>query len=132
VRAATVEITDHRIPAMRSLSDLKGRSLSVPHLEMSYVFTEDPDERNLRTSNMETGMKAVQKAIGELEPLVTSPEERKLLGTIQQDVEQCKSETQTILNMIRDKKTPDAISEVLVGAKATSRRRWTTFRRTST
>jgi len=117
VRAATVEITDHRIPAMRSLSDLKAGLFQYRISEMSYVFTEDPDERNLRTSNMETGMKAVQKAIGELEPLVTSPEERKLLGTIQQDVEQCKSETQTILNMIRDKKTPDAISEVLGSAQ---------------
>jgi len=58
-------------------------------------------------------MKAVQKAIGELEPQITSPEERKLLETIQHDIEQCKSETQTILAMIRDKKTPDAISEVL-------------------
>jgi len=113
VRAATVDITEHRIPAMQSLSELRAGLFQYRISEMSYVFTEDPDERDLRTANMETGMKAVQKAIGELEPQITSPEERKLLETIQHDIEQCKSETQTILAMIRDKKTPDAISEVL-------------------
>ena len=117
VRAATVDISEHRIPAMQSLSDLKAGLFQYRISEMSYVFTEDPDERDLRTANMETGMKAVQKAIAELEPQASSAEEGKLLGTIQQDIEQCKSETQTIRAMIRDKKTPDAISEVLGSAQ---------------
>ncbi len=113
VRAATVDITEHRIPAMQSLSDLKAGLFRYRISEMSYVFTEDPDERQLRTANMETGMKAVEKAIGELQPQVASPEERKLLATIQQDIDQCKAETRSILAMIHNKNTPDAIAEVL-------------------
>jgi len=117
VRAATVEISEHRIPAMQSLSDLQAGLFQYRISEMSYVFTEDPDERELRTANMETGMKAVQKAIGELDHQATSPQESKLVGTIQKDVEQCKAETQTILSMIRNKKGPDAISKVLGSAQ---------------
>lgn len=117
VHAATVEISEHRIPAMQSLSDLKAGLFQYRISEMSYVFTEDSDERELRTANMETGMNAVKKAIAELELQVTTPDERKLLSAIQQDINQCKSETQTILTMIGNKKTPDAIAEVLGSAQ---------------
>jgi methyl-accepting chemotaxis protein len=113
IRAATVDITEHRIPAMQSLSELKAGLFQYRISEMSYVFTEDPDERQLRTAKMETGMEEVKKAIAELEPQAASPEERKLLAAIRQDIEQCKSESQTILTMIGNKKTPDAIAEVL-------------------
>ena len=117
VRADTVDITEHRIPAMQSLSDLKAGLFRYRISEMSYVFTSDPDERDLRTSNMAAGMVSVQKALAELEPQVTSADERKLMASIRQDIDQCKTETQTIQGMIRDKKTPDAVSEVLGSAQ---------------
>ena len=113
VHAATVEITEHRIPAMQSLSDLKAGLFQYRISQMSYVFTEDPDERELRVANMDSGMKIAQKAMAELAPQAATPEEHKLLATIQQDIDQCQSETQAILALIHDKKTPDAISEVL-------------------
>jgi methyl-accepting chemotaxis protein len=117
IRAATVEITEHRIPAMQSLSELKAGLFQYRISEISYVFTEDPDERQLRTAKMETGMEEVKKAIAELEPQAASPEERKLLAAIRQDIERGKAESQTILTMIGNKKTPDAIAEVLGTAR---------------
>ena len=112
VRAATVDITEHQIPAMQSLSDLRAGLFQYRISEMSYVFTEDPDERSLRMANMQKGIAAVTAAMAELDPQASSVEERKLLAAIQQDISHCQTETQTILDMIQSKKTPDAIAEV--------------------
>ena len=117
VHAATVDITEHHIPAMQSLSELKAGLFQYRISEMSYVFTEDLDERQLRTANMAAGMTAVNKAIADLEPQITTSDERTLLSTIKKDIEQCRSESQTILSMIANKKTQDAISEVLGSAQ---------------
>ncbi len=113
VHKATVDITQNRIPAMKSLFDLKAGLFRYRISEMSYVFTGDADERSLRTANMDAGMAAVEKALAELKPQALTVDERKQLDVIQQDVDQCRAETQTILAMIRDNKTPNAIAEVL-------------------
>ena len=129
VHVPTVEITEHRIPAMQSLSDLKAGLFQYRIPQMFYVFTEDPDERELRVANMDSGMKTAQKAMAELAPQAATPEEHKLLATIQQDIDQCQSETQAILALIHDKKTPDATPKCWALRKATSRKPWTTYRR---
>ena len=113
VRAATVDIADHRIPGMLSLTDLRKGLFQYRVAEMSYVFSNDPDERDLRTANMRTGTDIARKAMAELEPQVASEEERKLLDAVHHDVDQCQAETQTIRGLISNNKGPDAIAEVL-------------------
>jgi methyl-accepting chemotaxis protein len=116
VRATTVDMSEHRIPAIQSLSELRAGLMQYRVAEMGYVFTNDPDERDLRISNMETGTGTVKKAEGEFELLIDSPEEKKLYEAIKQDIEQSRTETQTIIGYIKAKKNPDAISEVLGNA----------------
>ncbi len=118
VRTVTVDITEHRIPAMQSLSELKAGLSQYRISEMSYVFTQDAGERQIRTASMESGMNEVKKGVAEFEPHIESPDERKIFNAIQQDIEQCKTETQTILMFVQDKKTPEAISAVLGAAQA--------------
>jgi methyl-accepting chemotaxis protein len=83
---------------------------------MSYVFLNDPDERSLRTANMESGMAMVTKAEKDFEPLIDNPDERKVYEAIRQDIEQCRAETQTILGYTSKNNTADATSEVLGSA----------------
>ena len=113
VRAATVEMADQRIPGILNLATLRKSLLIYRIAEMSYVFTSDPDERELRTSNMQTAWNEAQKAIEDLSAQEMVSEERKLIETVKQDLALCHSETQTIRDMIKSNKTPDAISEVL-------------------
>ena len=112
VRATTVDMSDRRVPAIQALAALQTGLMQYRGAEMSYVFLNDPDERALRTANMESGMAMVAKALGDFDPLVDTPDERKVYDMIKQDVEQCKAETQTILGYISKNNTSDAVSEV--------------------
>jgi methyl-accepting chemotaxis protein len=116
IRATTVDMSDRRVPAIQSLSELQTGLMQYRTSEMSYVFLNDPDERALRTANMEAGMAMVTKAGKDFEPLIDNPDERKVYETIKQDVEQCKEETQTILGYTSKNNAADATSEVLGNA----------------
>ena len=116
VRATTVDMSEHRISAIRSLSELRAGLMQYRVAEMAYVFTEADDERELRLANMAAGMDAVKKAEGEFEPLIDGPEEKKLYETIKQDIEQTKTESQAIMEDIKNKKNADAVSEVMGNA----------------
>ena len=56
VRVKTVDMSDRRVPAIQSLSALQAGLMQYRVSELSYVFLNDPDERALRTANMESGM----------------------------------------------------------------------------
>jgi methyl-accepting chemotaxis protein len=113
VRATTVDLSDHRIPAIESLSELRAGLMQYRVAEMAYVFSSDADERELRNANMDSGMSTVRKAAAEFEPLIDNPEEKKLYEAIKQDIEQCKTETQLIMSYTKTQRNPDAIAEVL-------------------
>src|SRR5271170_4766736 len=87
VRATTVDMSDHRIPAIQSLSDLRAGLMQYRVGEMAYTFASDDDERALRVANMQSGAAAVTKAVAAFEPLIDSPQEKKLFETIKQDIE---------------------------------------------
>jgi methyl-accepting chemotaxis protein len=116
VRATTVDMSDRRVPAIQALSELQMGLMQYRVSEMSYVFLSDPDERELRTANMESGMSMAVKAEEEFEPLIDNPEEKKIHEAIKQDIEQCKVETQTILGYTKKNDNTDAVSEVLGSA----------------
>jgi methyl-accepting chemotaxis protein len=116
VRATTVDMSDRRVPAIQTLSELQTGLMQYRVSEMSYVFLNDPDERALRTSNMESGMSMVTKAEQEFDPLIDTADERKAFDAIKQDVDECKMETQTILGYIRKDDAANATSEVLGSA----------------
>ena len=116
VRATTVDMSDRRVPAIQSLSEMQTGLMQYRVSEMSYVFLNDPDERALRSANMETGMSLVTKAEGDFESLIDNSDEKKTFEAIKQDLEQCKAETQTILGFISKNNTADATSEVLGSA----------------
>src|SRR5216683_1255467 len=116
VRATTVDLSDRRVPAIQSLSELQTGLMQYRVSELSYVFLSDPDERALRTANMESGMSKVSTAEADFEPLIDNPGERKAYEAIKQDVDQCKAETQTILGYTKKNDIADATSEVLGSA----------------
>jgi methyl-accepting chemotaxis protein len=116
VRATTVDMSDRRGPAIQSLSEMQSGLMQYRVSEMSYVFLNDPDERSLRSANMESGMTMVTKAEGEFEPFTDSPNEKQAFEAIKQDVDQCKAETQTIMGYTSKNDTADATSEVLGSA----------------
>jgi methyl-accepting chemotaxis protein len=116
VRATTVDMSDRRVPAIQALSELQTGLMQYRVSEMSYVFLNDPDERELRTANMVSGMSMAANAEGEFEPLVDNLEEKKIYEAIKQDIEQCKGETQTILGYTKKNDNTDAVSEVLGSA----------------
>ena len=116
VRATTVDMSDRRVPAIQTLAELQTGLMQYRVSEMSYVFLNDPDERALRTANMEAGMALAAKAEADLAPLIDNAEEKKAYEAIKQDVEQCKSETQTIMEFIHKNDTANATSEVLGSA----------------
>jgi methyl-accepting chemotaxis protein len=116
VRATTVDMSDRRVPAIQALSEMQTGLMQYRVSELSYVFLNDPDERALRTANMETGMSLVDKAEADFELLIDSPDEMKAYQAIKQDVEQCKGETQIILGYIAKSDNANATSEVLGSA----------------
>jgi methyl-accepting chemotaxis protein len=116
VRATTVDMSDRRVPAIQALSEMQTGLMRYRVSELSYVFLNDPDERALRTANMETGMSLVDKAEADFEPLIESPDEMKAYQAIKRDVEQCKGETQIILGYIAKSDNANATSEVLGSA----------------
>jgi methyl-accepting chemotaxis protein len=116
VRATTVDMSDRRVPAIQTLSQLQTGLMQYRVSEMSYVFLNDPDERALRTANMESGMSLATKAEADFEPLIDNPDEKKAYEAIKQDVEQCKAETRTILGFTGKNDTANATSEVLGSA----------------
>ncbi|MGA2421024.1 MAG: methyl-accepting chemotaxis protein, partial [Candidatus Acidiferrum sp.] len=116
VRATTVDMSDHRIPAIQSLSDLRAGLMQYRVGEMAYTFASDDDERALRVANMQSGAAAVTKAVAAFEPLIDSSQEKKLFETIKQDIEVSRTETQTIIGFVNSKKNADAVSEVLGNA----------------
>ena len=116
IRATTVDMSDRRVPAIQSLSELQTGLMQYRTSEMSYVFLNDADERALRTANMEAGMSMVTKAEKDFDPLIDNPDEKKVYETIKQDIDQCKEETQTILGYTGKNDTADATSEVLGNA----------------
>jgi methyl-accepting chemotaxis protein len=116
VRATTVDMSDRRVPAIQALSEMQTGLMQYRVSEMSYVFLNDPDERSLRSANMETGMSLVTKAEADFEPLIDNVDEKKSFEAIKQDVEQCKTETQTILGFIAKNDNANATSEVLGSA----------------
>jgi methyl-accepting chemotaxis protein len=113
---ATVDMSDRRVSAIQALSELQMGLVQHRVSEMSYVFLNDPDERALRTDSMQAGMSMVAKAEGELDPLIDNANERKVYEAIQQDVEQCKMETQTTMGFASKNDTADVTSEVLGSA----------------
>src|SRR5258708_808090 len=116
VRATTVDLSDRRVPAIQSLSELQTGLMQYRVSELSYVFLNDSDERALRTANMEAGMSKVPTAERDFEAFIDNQDERKAYVPIKQDVEQCKAETQTIWGYPRKNDTADAASEVLGSA----------------
>ena len=116
IRATTVAMSDRRVPAIQSLSQLQASLMQYRVSEMSYVFLNDPEERELRTANMEAGMALATKAGADFEQFIDNPQEKKVYEAIKQDVEQCKAETLTILGYTGKNDTADATSEVLGSA----------------
>ena len=47
VRATTVDMSDRRVPAIQSLSEMQTGLMQYRVSELSYVFLNDPDERAL-------------------------------------------------------------------------------------
>jgi hypothetical protein len=90
-------MSDRRVPAIQSLSEMQSGLMQYRVSELSYVFLNDPDERALRTANMDSGMAMAAKAEDDFEPLIDNPDESKSFETMKQDVDQCKAETQIIL-----------------------------------
>jgi hypothetical protein len=82
VRATSVDMSDRRIPAIQSLSELQTGLMQYRTSEMSYVFLNDPDERALRTANMESGMSMAAKAEEEFEPFIDNRDEKKAYEAI--------------------------------------------------
>jgi methyl-accepting chemotaxis protein len=113
VRATAVDMSDHRIPAIQALSDLRAGLMQYRVAEMAYTFATDDDERGLRTANMASGTAVVNKASAELQSFIDPPEEKKLFDTITQDIAQSRAETQTIVAFVHNKKNADAVAEVL-------------------
>ncbi len=111
VRAATVDMSDRKVPAIQSLSELQTGLIQYRISEMSYVFLNDPDERALRAANMELGMAMVTKALADFDPLIDNPAERNAYDAIKQDVEQCKAETRIVMAYTAKNDSSDAISE---------------------
>jgi methyl-accepting chemotaxis protein len=116
VRATTVDMSEHRIPAVESLSELRAGLTAYRVAEVGFVFAPDADERELRAEKMKAGMISVRDAETRFEPLIDSPEEKKLYETIQQDIAQIKTETQTIADYLQNKKSTEATSEALGNA----------------
>jgi methyl-accepting chemotaxis protein len=113
VRATTVDMSEHRIPAIQSLSELRAGLMTHRVGEMSYVFTNDDEEREVRIANMQSGMDQVNKATAELAALIDNPAEKKLYDAIITDIAQTNGEAQTIIGLQKNKKSADAVSEVL-------------------
>jgi len=116
VRATTVDMSVHRIPAIQSLSELRAGLMQYRVAEMGFVFTSDTDERDLRIANREAAMSSVGKAETQFQPLIDGLEEKKLYEAIKQDIEQTKAESLTIINYAQSKKDTEAMAEVLGNA----------------
>jgi hypothetical protein len=79
--------------------------------EMDYIFRQDPDERDLRKSKMQSGLAESENALEKLGVLLVAPEEKKAYEAVKADLAKCKAETALVLGMVAQKKDLEAQAE---------------------
>jgi hypothetical protein len=93
VWAQAAELADRTFPLTQALSELRPAMFVYRVSEIDYVFTQDPDERDLRNFKMQSGLAEAESGLAKLLPLLRTPEEKKILPSITADLEKCKAET---------------------------------------
>lgn len=111
VREQAAELAERRFPLTQALSELRPSMFHYRVSEIDYVFTLDPDERDLRKSKMQSGLTDSETALEKLAPLLNTPEEKKLFQAVKADLDKCKTETNAVLELVAQKKDMEAQSE---------------------
>lgn len=111
VREQAAELAERRFPLTQALSELRPSMFQYRVSEIDYVFTLDPDERDLRKSKMQSGLTDSETALEKLAPLLNTPEEKKLFQAVKADLDKCKTETNAVLELVAQKKDMEAQSE---------------------
>ena len=111
VRAQAAELAERSFPLTQALSELRPAMFVYRVSEIDYVFTQDPDERDLRNAKMQSGLAEAESGLAKLSPLLRTPEEKKILPSITADLEKCKAETSVVLALVAQKKDMEAQSE---------------------
>ena len=111
VREQAAELAERRFPLTQAFSELRPGMFQYRVSEIDYVFTQDPDERNLRNSKMQSGLADSEAALAKLASLLDNDAERKLFHAVKVDLDKCKAETNTVLELVAQKKDLEAQSE---------------------
>jgi methyl-accepting chemotaxis protein len=111
VREQAAELAERRFPLTQALSELRPGMFQYRVPEIDYVFTQDPDERDLRNSKMQSGLTESETALGKLALLLNTPEEKKLFQAVKADLDKCKAESNAVLQLVAQKKDLEAQAE---------------------
>ncbi len=111
VREKESELAEQRFPLTQALSELRPGLFQYRVSEIDYVFSQDPDERDLRKSKMESGLAEAEGALQRLEGMMRAPTEKTAFQAIKSEVAKCKAETGAVLTLIDQKKDLEAQSE---------------------
>jgi hypothetical protein len=110
VREQAAELAERSFPLTQALSELRPGLFQYRVSEIDYVFTQDPNERDLRNSKMQNGLTDSETALGKIPLLLNTPEEKKIVQAIKADFEKCEAETNAVLALVAQKKDLEAQS----------------------
>jgi methyl-accepting chemotaxis protein len=111
VQEQAAELAGRRFPVTQALSELRPGMFQYRVAEMDYIFTQDPDERDLRKSKMQSGLAESENTLEKLGVLLVAPEEKKAYEAVKADLAKCKAETALVLGMVAQKKDLEAQAE---------------------
>jgi len=111
VRAQAAELADRSFPLTQALSELRPAMFVYRVSEIDYAFTQDPDERDLRSAKMHSGLAEAETGLAKLSSLLHTSDEKKIFAAITADLEKCKAETSAVLALVAQKKDLEAQSE---------------------
>ncbi|HEY2352305.1 MAG TPA: methyl-accepting chemotaxis protein [Candidatus Acidoferrum sp.] len=111
VQEQAAELAGRRFPVTQALSELRPGMFQYRVAEMDYIFRQDPDERDLRKSKMQSGLAESENALEKLGVLLVAPEEKKAYEAVKADLAKCKAETALVLGMVAQKKDLEAQAE---------------------
>ena len=82
VRATTVDMAENWLPSIRTLADMRNEMGNVRRYQLRIALSKNDEERSEQLHSLESARVAFKKYQAEYEPMIASPEEKKIYESI--------------------------------------------------
>jgi methyl-accepting chemotaxis protein len=82
VRATTVDMAENWLPSIRTLADMRNEMAEIRRFQLQIAFSKNEEERTTQSQLLVPAREAFKKYQAQYEPMISSPEEKKLYQSI--------------------------------------------------